>query len=601
MPGSPKSSLSGTILDGRYELLEPIGAGGVGEVYRARLLKLDRTVAVKVLHESLVTNANFVERFQREVRAISRMHHPHCVAVLDFGVLESRPYVVLEYLPGKTVTSLLDAGPFAPSRAVWIALQLLDTLSYFHGQNVIHRDLKSENLMLVASGAIRDFLKVLDFGMAKILDKGEDDSQVSQSGLVPGTVSAMAPEQLQQLKPDNRIDIYATGILLFEMIIGRRPFRGSDPAVVAKMQLETAPPRPREILGDSGLSSELERIILTALEKDRTKRFQSAAKMVEALHRTPEGRATRTRMASVPPPLPPSVSAPQAPASPSVVQAPTSEPASLTPPPPQESSAPTTVPMTAPGPARRRRWLAGAGIAACALTLLAWASRSSREVPRPPGPVTVQQRPATPAPPRPATPAPPPASSPPSAPAEEPPAPSPASPSPTVPWIAHRDLAVIYAGRGQKKEVFREVKAALKEDADAAAEDRALLDAAVAVLGPADVPFLVDAFRSNEHLVESLVAGTTESKRSLHRHAAVWALARLHEGARVDVVAMRLVDFRQATTCAEMRTTFKKLAAGKQDSRVRELDDELRALPRSDPRARCLRSLLDRRRPKPQI
>src|SRR5688572_859826 len=264
--GKPESSLSGTILDGRYELLEPIGAGGVGEVYRARLLKLDRTVAVKVLHESLVTNANFVERFQREVRAISRMHHPHCVAVLDFGVLESRPYLVLEYLPGRTVTSLLDAGPFPPSRAVWIALQLLDTLSYFHGQNVIHRDLKSENLMLVASGAIRDFLKVLDFGMAKILDKGEDDSQVSQSGLVPGTVSAMAPEQLLQLKPDNRIDIYATGILLFEMIVGRRPFRGSDPAVVAKMQLETAPPRPREILGDGALSSELERIILTALE-----------------------------------------------------------------------------------------------------------------------------------------------------------------------------------------------------------------------------------------------------------------------------------------------------------------------------------------------
>lgn len=585
----PESSLSGTILDGRYELLEPIGAGGVGEVYRARLLKLDRTVAVKVLHESLVTNANFVERFQREARAISRMHHPHCVAVLDFGVLESRPYLVLEYLPGRTVTSLLDAGPFPPARAVWIALQLLDVLSYFHGQNVIHRDLKSENLMLVSSGAIRDFLKVLDFGMAKILDKGEDDSQLSQAGLVPGTVSAMAPEQLQQLKPDNRIDIYATGILLFEMVVGHRPFRGSDPAVVARMQLETAPPRPREILGDAGLSGELERIILTALEKDRSKRFESAAKMVEALHRTPEGRATRTRMASVPPPLPPSVSAPQAPAGPSVVQAPASEPASLAPPPPQEASRPKIV-----LPGRRRRWLAGAGAAAGALTLLAWASRSPREEVRPPGPVAVQERPLTPA-------APPPASPPPNAPAEEPPAPSPGSPSPTVPWIAHRNLAVIYASRGDRNRAFREVKAAVKEDADAAGEDRALLDAAVAVLSPRNVPFFLDAFRANEHLVEALVAGTTASKSSLQRHAAVWALARLNEGARVDVIAMRIVDLRQATTCAEIRRAFKKLASSRTDARVGALEDELRARPLTDPHARCLRSLLDRRRPKPQI
>jgi hypothetical protein len=273
-----------------------------------------------------------------------------------------------------------------------------------------------------------------------------------------------------------------------------------------------------------------------------------------------------------------------------VVQAPASEPASLAPPPPQEASAPTAAPRLG----RRRRWLAGAGIAACALTLLAWASRSSSQGPRPPGPVAFQQRPVTPA-------APPPASPPPRAPTEEPPAPSLASPSPTVPWIAHRDLAVIYAGRGEKNDAFREVKGALKEDAAAAGEDRALLDAAVAVLSARNVPFFLDAFGSNEHLVEALVAGTTASRNGLQRHAAVWALARLHEGGRVDVIAMRIVDLRQATTCAEIRTAFKKLAASKQDSRVEELGDELRARPPTDPHARCLRSLLDRRRPKPQI
>src|SRR4029453_5958641 len=116
------------------------------------------------------------------------------------------------------------------------------------------------------------FLKVLDFGMAKLLDTEGGDSQLSQAGLVPGTVSAMAPEQLQQLRPDNRIDIYATGILLFEMIVGRRPFRARPPAVVARMQLETAPPRPRDILGEAALSPELEGIILRALRKDRAHR-----------------------------------------------------------------------------------------------------------------------------------------------------------------------------------------------------------------------------------------------------------------------------------------------------------------------------------------
>jgi serine/threonine protein kinase len=591
VPGTPESSLTGTVLDGRYELLEPIGAGGVGEVYRARLLKLDRIVAVKVLHESLVTNGTFVDGFQREARAISRMHHPHCVAVLDFGVLESRPYLVLEYLPGKTVTSLLDAGRFPPARAVWIALQLLDTLSYFHGQNVIHRDLKSENLMLVSSGAIKDFLKVLDFGMAKILDVKDDDSQLTKAGLVPGTVSAMAPEQLKQLAPDNRIDIYATGILLFEMIVGRRPFRGPDPAVVAKMQLESPPPRPRELLGEAGLSGELERIILKALEKDRTKRFDSAQQMAEALLRTKEGRSTRTRMAAIsaPPPLPvqtpasPAVVAP--PASPAVVQAPASDPASLAPPPPREASAPPA----APWPARRRRWLAGAGAAACLIVLLAWGKRSPHKAaPRPqPAPAVVAKPPPPPPAPSPA----------PVAPTEEPPAP--ASPSPTVPWMAHRDLAVVYAGRGEALVAFHEVKAALEEDATAAAEDRALLDAAIAALTPRNVPFLLGAFRANEHLVEALVAGTTASKNALQRHAAVRALARLHEGARVDVVAMRIVDLQQASTCAEMRSTFKKLSASK-DPRVGEFADQLRERPSTDPQARCLRSLLDRHQPKPR-
>ncbi len=235
------SSLVGKLLDDRYEMLEIIGDGGVGVVYRARRVKLERMLAVKVLHESLVQDDGFVRRFQREAVAMSRLHHPHCVAVSDFGVHESRPYLVLEYVPGQNIRKLLEQGPFEPARAVHIALQLLETLTYFHGHHVIHRDLKSENVMLTESSETSDFVKVLDFGMAKILTGPGADSQLSKIGIVPGTPSVMAPEQIRQLPPDPRIDIYASGILLYEMIVGRRPFTGTDMATVVKMQISEPP------------------------------------------------------------------------------------------------------------------------------------------------------------------------------------------------------------------------------------------------------------------------------------------------------------------------------------------------------------------------
>ena len=160
-------------------------------------------------------------RFQREAVAMSRLHHPHCVAVTDFGVYESRPYLVLEYVPGADRQEAARERAIRPAtRAVHIALQLLETLEYFHGHHVIHRDLKSENVMLVESSGTKDFVKVLDFGMAKILTGPGADSQLSKIGVVPGTPSVMAPEQIYQLPPDPRIDIYATGILLYEMIVG---------------------------------------------------------------------------------------------------------------------------------------------------------------------------------------------------------------------------------------------------------------------------------------------------------------------------------------------------------------------------------------------
>jgi serine/threonine-protein kinase len=536
-------SLVGKVLDDRYELLEIIGDGGVGVVYRAQRVKLERMLAVKLLHESLVADDGFVRRFQREAVAMSRLHHPHCVAVSDFGVYQERPYLVLEYVPGQNIRKLLEGGAFDPPRAVHVALQLLETLEYFHGHHVIHRDLKSENVMLTESSGSADFIKVLDFGMAKILTGPGADSQLSKIGIVPGTPSAMAPEQIRQLPPDPRIDIYATGILLHEMLAGERPFSSPDPAAVVRMQV-SQPPKPlRELLGENALSAELEQVVLRALEKDRVDRYGTAAEMADALRLTPEGRA---------------ISAP------SPVRA-------------QASPAPER-------PARRARWLRTAGIAALAVVgavaagqLLPGMSPARLRAmiagapARPAAPVVSA---AAPAPKKVATPVPPPA--------------------PVVEtWIAHRDLAATYTARGQHDDAFREVEAAIGENRAAAAGDPALLAAAVNALAPSRLAFVIDAFGEGPGLIDALAEATARGERAEQRHAAHEGLRMLGQESRADLIAMAMLDVEQASECSEMRAAFKHLGT-KRDPRVVAFKADLRKRGRSDAHVRCLRRALRR-------
>jgi len=531
----PESSLVGKVLDERYEILEIIGGGGVGVVYSARRVKLERTVAVKVLHESLVNDAGFVGRFQREAVAMSRLHHPHCLAVIDFGVYETRPYLVLEYVPGENVRKLLERGPFAAARAVHIALQLLETLEYFHAHHVIHRDLKSENVMLVESGGTADFVKVLDFGMAKIISGPGADSQLSKIGLVPGTPSAMAPEQIYQLPPDPRIDIYATGILLYEMISGRRPFSGADMAATIKMQLSESAKPLRELLGEGALSAELEQVVIRALEKDRIDRYGTASEMVAALRLTPEARATNVTASSA-------------------------------------ATASAAEQMRVREPVRRSRGLIVAGVSA-ALALGAVAA--------------VALRPADPPPPPPPKP-------PVVVAAEAPPPKAVPEPVPVVhTWIAHRDLAITYAARGQHDDAFREVTASVTDNATAASADPALVVAAVDTLTPKRVAFIVDAFRSNPQLPEALAQATAHGATADLRHAAHEGLRALDQESRADLVAMWILDVEQATSCSPMRSAFKKLRASK-DPRLDELKSKLSKRSRKDPHVRCLKRLLRR-------
>jgi eukaryotic-like serine/threonine-protein kinase len=545
---APDSSLVGKLIDDRYELLEVIGDGGVGVVYRARRVKLERMLAVKVLHEALVADDGFVRRFQREAVAMSRLYHPHCVAVSDFGVYESRPYLVLEYVPGATIRKLLEGGRFEPARAVHVALQLLETLAYFHGHHVIHRDLKSENVMLTESSGTRDFVKVLDFGMAKILTGPGADSQLSKIGIVPGTPSAMAPEQIGQLPPDPRIDIYATGILLYEMIVGERPFSGSDMAAVIKMQLTTKPRPPREILGAGALSAELEQVVIRALEKDRVDRYGTAEEMVAALRLTPEGRTITAALSEYTPRSP------------------------------------------VPEPARRSRWPLRAGLlVALALAGALLAQRAPQDLwqrwqamlpSAQPAPSAAAPALPNPAPAKPtALPAPP---------------PPPPPPLPVVEtWIAHRDLAATYTTRGQHEDAFREVQAAIGESPRAASADPALVAAAVNALDAERVAFVVDAFRDNPELVDALADATSNGTRPELRRAAHASLRLLGEESRADLVALQILEVEQASKCAAMRAAFKQLRAF-DDPRADAFARELRKRGRNDRHVRCLRRALRR-------
>jgi eukaryotic-like serine/threonine-protein kinase len=540
----PAAPLVGKLLDDRYELLEVIGEGGVGTVYRARRVNLERMVAVKVLHEWLVEEAGLVGRFQREATAMSRLYHPHCVQVIDSGVYESRPYLVLEYLPGQTIRQLLSQGPLTPRRAVQITLQLLETLEYFHGHHVIHRDLKSENVMLVESGGSRDFVKVLDFGMAKILTGPGSDSQLSKIGIVPGTPSAMAPEQIYQLPPDPRIDIYATGILLYEMVVGTRPFTGTDMATVVRMQLSTPAKPPREVIGEDGLSAELEQVILRALEKDRVDRFGTASEMATALKRTPEGRAARNTIGD------------------------TQRPGSLT-------AAATATVTTA---TKRPHVAVLGGVVALVVAAAAFFLWPSKSV-APATTTSAAQVPPTPVPVA-------------AAPAPEPEVELPPARPPQ--WLTHRDEAVKAATAGQRDVAYREIEAALKDDAIAASADAALAVAAVTAMDHKQIGFVVETFRTNPQLSAALATATAEGEAAEQRHAALDALKVLGQESSADLTAMRILDVKQSTTCVAMRDAMKQLQAQGKDARIAAFKAEVRAHGKRDPQVRCLKKMLRR-------
>src|SRR5450755_1381244 len=214
---------------GPYEILAPLGAGGMGEVYRARDSKLDRDVAVKVLPESVAADPDTLARFEREAKAVAALSHPNILAIFDFGTHEGTAYAVTELLEGETLRGKLDSGPIAQKQAVDYALQIARGLSAAHEKGIVHRDLKPENVFVSKDGHV----KILDFGLAKKVEAVAAQEQTSaptgsrhtEPGTVMGTMGYMSPEQVRGLPVDHRSDIFSFGAVLYELLIGKRAFK----------------------------------------------------------------------------------------------------------------------------------------------------------------------------------------------------------------------------------------------------------------------------------------------------------------------------------------------------------------------------------------
>ena len=263
---------------GPYEVLAPLGAGGMGEVYRARDRKLDRDVAIKVLPQSVAADPDSLSRFEREAKAVAALSHPNILSIFDFGSQEGVSYAVMELLEGETLRGKLDAGPITPKQAVDYALQVARGLAAAHEKGIVHRDLKPENLFVSRDGHV----KILDFGLAKRVEPvapGEETSAPTnqghtEPGTVMGTAGYMSPEQVKGISVDHRSDIFSFGTILYEMLSGRKAFKRDTSAETMAAILRDEPAE----LSESGrsISPALDRIVQHCLEKDRDRRFQSA-------------------------------------------------------------------------------------------------------------------------------------------------------------------------------------------------------------------------------------------------------------------------------------------------------------------------------------
>ncbi|MBN2531012.1 MAG: protein kinase [Deltaproteobacteria bacterium] len=281
----PGENLIGTVVDEKYELVQLLGEGGMGHVYRARHVLMGKEFAVKMIHAELAHVNEIAKRFQREAKSSSLLQHPNCITVTDFGACgegkDQRLYLVMELLVGEDLDERLSREKkIAPKKAVEIATQILKGLGHAHEQGVIHRDLKPENIYLIPSEGGEELVKILDFGIAKMADSQSDTDKLTKTGVVFGTPKYLSPEQALGDKIDRRSDLYAVGVILFEMLTGEPPFAGRTAMDVMSAHLTAAPPK---LIRYGSFPRGMQRIIQKAMAKKPQHRFASAQKFIAAL------------------------------------------------------------------------------------------------------------------------------------------------------------------------------------------------------------------------------------------------------------------------------------------------------------------------------
>ena len=273
----------GKIVDGRYRVLEVIGRGGMGVVYRVEHLRMGKVAAMKVLHSDLAGDPDVIGRFEREAAAISKLHHPHTVQVFDFGTAGEALYLIMEYVRGVDLAHMIQRdGPMPWARAAPLLAQVCSALQEAHELGIVHRDLKPENVLITRTAGGRDYAKVLDFGLAK-LEQRQAPSTMTDRQQIVGTPYFMSPEQIRGDDVDARSDIYSFGALMFELLTAQHLFQGSTAVGVLTKHLTADPDAPSMRAPKLGIDPQVDHLCRKALAKDPTQRWQTAAELANAI------------------------------------------------------------------------------------------------------------------------------------------------------------------------------------------------------------------------------------------------------------------------------------------------------------------------------
>src|SRR5215472_14351206 len=293
------------ILNGQFQILQKIGSGGMGAVYRALQPEMNRMVAIKILHPKLANRKDLVSRFRREARAMSQLTHPNTVKVFLYGELDDGSlYIVMEFLEGKNLNQTVRAeGPFPVERALPVLIQVCGALDEAHKAGIIHRDLKPENIFLVQSAGLKDYPKVLDFGLAKVGERQMRPGSVilTQEGMVFGTPEFMSPEQAQGKTLSPASDIYSLAVILYEVLTGKLPFDAKSAMDFIQLHVTTKPIPLNQRVPGRTFPALLEQVIDRALSKRPEDRFASAADFASAMQAVLNGATTLPQHLQRPP------------------------------------------------------------------------------------------------------------------------------------------------------------------------------------------------------------------------------------------------------------------------------------------------------------